>query len=98
MVETSYAKMIRKKRIRQNISQQLLAESIGITRQAVSQFENGHCTISDITFQRLTDVLNISCGSKIKNKPRRFVFRHYMLSLLFLCFMLMGALLCRLAF
>lgn len=98
MVGTSYAKAIRKNRIRQHLSQQFLAESIGITRQAVSQFENGRCTFSDLTIRRLNDVLNIACDFKTKNKSRRFVFRHYMISLLFLCFALMGMLLCRLMF
>lgn len=41
-----FAKIIKDTRKSKNYSQQDIADLVGITRQAISQFENGNCLLS----------------------------------------------------
>lgn len=86
---SNYYVTIKQARRDQNISQQLLADEIGITRQAISQFENGLCSLSTDTIRKMEnlfgidEILSKNCNYSLKN------IRYFLLSFsMFLLFIL----------
>lgn len=64
-----FAKIIKDTRKSKNYSQQDIANLVGITRQAISQFENGNCLLSSKTINNIFKILDID-KSTLKNKRK----------------------------
>ena len=86
---SNYYITIKQARVDQNISQQFLADEIGVSRQAISQFENGLCSLSSTTIRKMEILFGIS-EVLIKNRSasinnvKNFLFSFSMLLLVFL--------------
>lgn len=87
-------KIIRKYRLRQNMSQQDLADALGVSRQAISQFERGIATPSRATLNRMALVFNADVAAqKVSQKQLANIFYFLMevacISAMLLCLLLL---------
>lgn len=76
-----FAKIIKNTRKNKNYSQQDIADLVGITRQAISQFENGTCLLSSKTINNIFKILDID-KSTLKKK-RKFNYERFITHFIF---------------
>lgn len=70
MNKKHFSKMIKKQRLKLNLSQQDLADKLNLSRQAISQFEKGITIPSFYTTKKLAQTLNI----KIRDDNNLMIF------------------------
>lgn len=66
-IKKSLAELLRENRIRCKMTQEFVAETIGVSRQAVSKWENGTTDPSTSNLIALAKLYNISAEELLKN-------------------------------
>lgn len=64
---TRFPERIRHHRTKRGLSQQALADSIGVSRVSISRWENGHENPTATNFVRLADFFNLKIDMLIKD-------------------------------
>ena len=66
-IKISLGEALKKRRIENNMTQEFVAENLGVTRQSVSKWENGTTDPSTSNLLALAKLYNISAEELLKN-------------------------------
>lgn len=70
-VRKSLAELLKENRIRCKMTQEFVSEAIGVSRQAVSKWENGSTDPSTSNLIALADLYGVSAEELLKNAARK---------------------------